>query len=336
MVLTAAEAAEALVADPEGVGPVLVLDLDAGGPIGPVAVRLAALPCVGVGVATRPMAAPGLDVLLSTADDSRPWLPCPDDLDAAVAAVTDAVLAHPQAAVTLVQVLRLGRGRPLGDGLTVESLAYATLQAGPEHRAWLAAAPGRPSRPSRPGATKDPVRLERIGDALHVTLDRPEVRNAVDAATRDGLVAAFDVAAQAGLRVELRGTGPDFCSGGDLAEFGSTPDPATAHLVRSTRSPARALAAVADRTTAFLHGACIGAGIELAALSARVVAAPTTAIRLPELGMGLIPGAGGTATIPGRIGPERTAWLGLTGTTLDAATAHHWGLVDTIDAAATP
>lgn len=326
MVLTAAETWEALVADPERVGPLLVVDLDAGGPIDSVAARVASLPCVAVGVATRPVAAPGFDVLLSTVDDGRPWRHCPEGIDAAIATLADAVAADPQAAVTLVQVLRLGRGRSLVEGLTVESLAYATLQAGAEHRAWLAAAPAR-----RPAVSKEPVRLARDGDTLAVTLDRPEVRNAVDAATRDALVAAFDVAVQADLRVELRGAGPDFCSGGDLAEFGTTPDPATAHLVRTTRSPARALAAVAERTTVFLHGACIGAGIELAALAGRVVAAPGTSIRLPEVAMGLIPGAGGTATIPRRIGAERTAWLALTGLPLDAETAAAWSLVDVIE-----
>jgi enoyl-CoA hydratase/carnithine racemase len=130
--------------------------------------------------------------------------------------------------------------------------------------------------------------------------------------------------------IELRGEGPDFSSGGDLSEFGTLPDPATGHLVRSTRSPARALAACADRTTAFVHGASIGAGIELAALCAHVVATPDATFRLPELGLGLIPGAGGTATLPRRIGPELTAWLALTGTTLDASTALRYALVDRI------
>ena len=77
-----------------------------------------------------------------------------------------------------------------------------------------------------------------------------------------------------------------------------------------------------------MQGACIGAGLELAALAHRVVAAPDARFRLPEVAMGLVPGAGGTATIPGRIGPQLTAWLALTGATVDAATAHSWGLVD--------
>jgi enoyl-CoA hydratase/carnithine racemase len=154
----------------------------------------------------------------------------------------------------------------------------------------------------------------------------------VDVGVRDGLVAAFDLAARdpAVTRVELRGEGPDFCSGGDLDEFGTTPDPATAHLVRSSRSPARALGRIHQPTTAFVQGAAIGAGIELAALCGRVVATANTRFRLPEIAMGLIPGAGGTATIPRRIGPELTAWMALTGVTVDVATAQRWGLVDEV------
>ncbi|MFF3145493.1 enoyl-CoA hydratase/isomerase family protein, partial [Streptomyces sp. NPDC057927] len=84
------------------------------------------------------------------------------------------------------------------------------------------------------------------------------------------------------------------------------------------------------RVTAHLHGACVGAGIELAAFAGRVLAAPGTVIRLPEVGMGLIPGAGGTASLPVRIGRERTAYLALSGDTLSAAQALGWGLVDEI------
>ncbi len=122
----------------------------------------------------------------------------------------------------------------------------------------------------------------------------------------------------------------------DLSEFGTTPDPLTGHLVRTTRSAARAVAGCDRRTTAYLHGACIGAGIELAAFADRVVAAPDTTVTLPELSMGLVPGAGGTASIPRRIGRQRTAWLALTGLPIDAATALAWGLVDEVSAAAAP
>ena len=131
--------------------------------------------------------------------------------------------------------------------------------------------------------------------------------------------------------IVLRGDGPSFCSGGDLDEFGTTPDPATAHVVRTTRSPARLLAALAERVTVRVHGACIGAGVELAAFAGRVTAAPDAFFALPEIGMGLLPGAGGTVSIPRRIGRQRTAWWALTGARIDAGTALAWGLVDAID-----
>ncbi|MDQ6696224.1 MAG: enoyl-CoA hydratase/isomerase family protein, partial [Actinomycetota bacterium] len=56
-----------------------------------------------------------------------------------------------------------------------------------------------------------------------------------------------------------------------------------------------------------------------------------TTFRLPELAMGLVPGAGGTVSLPRRIGRHRTAWLALTGASIDAPTALDWGLVDTIE-----
>jgi enoyl-CoA hydratase/carnithine racemase len=91
------------------------------------------------------------------------------------------------------------------------------------------------------------------------------------------------------------------------------------------------MAGVADRVVAFLHGSCFGSGIELSAFAARVVARPDTVIGLPEVSLGLIPGAGGTVSLPRRIGRHRTAWLALTGRTIDAATARAWGLVDEIE-----
>ena len=61
-----------------------------------------------------------------------------------------------------------------------------------------------------------------------------------------------------------------------------------------------------------------------------MVADPDTTMSLPEVRLGLIPGAGGTASLPRRIGRQRTAWLALTGRSIDAATALEWGLVDAL------
>jgi enoyl-CoA hydratase/carnithine racemase len=128
--------------------------------------------------------------------------------------------------------------------------------------------------------------------------------------------------------VELRGEGRAFCAGGDLDEFGSRSDPATAHVIRLQRSVGRTLSRLAKPTVTYVHGACMGSGIELAAFTDWVVAAEDTQIGLPEIGLGLVPGAGGTVSLTHRIGRLRTAWLAFSACTIDAATAKAWGLVD--------
>ena len=97
-----------------------------------------------------------------------------------------------------------------------------------------------------------------------------------------------------------------------------------------TRSPALLIARLAGRIRSEIHGACIGAGIELPAFTDRVVAFEDSFIELPEVRLGLVPGAGGTVSISRRIGRQRTAWLGLSGRRIDARTALDWGLVDEV------
>ena len=68
----------------------------------------------------------------------------------------------------------------------------------------------------------------------------------------------------------------------------------------------------------------------LAAFAWTVHADPEATFRLPEIGMGLVPGAGGSVSLPRRIGRHRTSWMGLSGGDVGAARAHHWGLVDRV------
>ena len=75
----------------------------------------------------------------------------------------------------------------------------------------------------------------------------------------------------------------------------------------------------------YVHGACMGSGIELAAFTDWVVAAPDTQIALPEIGLGLVPGAGGTVSLTHRIGRLRTAWLAFSGQAIDAKRARRLG-----------
>jgi hypothetical protein len=285
------------------------------------------LPVVVVGVA------PGAGTPAAPTSRAAPASPAAGLADvvvddaAAAARVVAAVDGHPLAATALALLLRGADRRSVAAGLVAESATYSVLQAGPEHDAWLVRrGPPRRARDDRPR-----LRLRRDGDVLGVTLDRPAVRNAYDAAMRDELLDALAVAeADPGVRVVVDGAGPGFCSGGDLDEFGTRPDPATAHLIRLGRSVGHALHGVADRVTVRVHGASVGSGVELAAFAGRVEARADATFALPEVAMGLVPGAGGTVSLPARIGRHRTAWLALTGETIDARTAHDWGLVDEI------
>jgi hypothetical protein len=275
---------------------------------------MSVLPCPSIALGADPELAGAFDVVV---DDPR-------SLDR----VLEAIGLHPVASLSLVQLLRRGEARATHEALLDESLVYSMLQSGPEFAAWLG---GRKPRRSASESVGPAVRVERVGEALTLTLDRPEKRNAFSAEMRDALCEALEVAvADETVAVLLRGEGRAFCSGGDLDEFGTLPDPASAHVIRSTRHAARLLDRCAGRVTAQVHGACIGAGMELPAFCARVVAAPDARFRLPEVEMGLVPGAGGTCSIPRRIGRQRTAWLALTGETIDAETALSWGLVDEV------
>lgn len=238
-----------------------------------------------------------------------------------------AVRQHPLACLALVALLRTAPGDDVWSGLVAESAAYAALLGGQDFQRW------REAHQRRPVVVTSPrVRTDRQDETLVVTLNRPDDHNAFDKAMRDELVEALQFAADDSTvqNIVLEGAGPSFCSGGDLDEFGTVDDPPTAHAVRLTRHPGWWMHRCSERVTAFVHGACIGAGIELPAFARRVVAQDDAFFSLPEVGMGLIPGAGGTVSVAHRIGRHRCAWLALTGARIDAATAHAWGLVDEI------
>lgn len=245
-----------------------------------------------------------------------------DDL----AAIIDTARTNPDAASVLDSVLRVDAPSTYA-ALSVESFAYSMLLAGPEFTRWRAATPRREIT-----EPLEPVLLDRVDDVLTICLNHPARRNAFRQSVRQGLYAALElVAIDSSIRAAvLMGNGPSFCSGGDLDEFGTAPDPVTAHRVRMAQSPAMAMHRIRDRAQVMVHGACIGAGIEIPSFSQRVTARPNSTFRLPELSMGLIPGAGGTVSIPRRIGKWRTAFMALTGAEVGVSTARDWGLVDEV------
>jgi enoyl-CoA hydratase/carnithine racemase len=251
-----------------------------------------------------------------------------NEVAAAVSAIEACVAVSPRAATVLVDVLRRSSDLAVEDALVVESLAYSMLLAGSEFAGWLAA---RASKPRTPDPA-DTVAVSRQDATLHLALNRPQRHNAFNRVMRDELCDALDIAVldDSIALVRLTGNGRSFCSGGDLDEFGTAPDPVTAHLIRMQRSAGRRLHSLRDRVVADVHGQCIGAGVELPAFAGRVVAHSDAVFCLPEVSMGLIPGAGGTVSLPRRIGRWRTAWMALTGQRIDATTALSWGLVDEV------
>lgn len=276
------------------------------------------LPCPSIALTTERVRLAGFDLSLPTELEV-------ERLEAVVA-------ANPVASTVLVQTLRLVEQLPMQAGLVAESLAFATLQQGEEFRRWLASLPPKARSPSPKPPDSPPVVIDRRDGGIDVLLNRPDRRNEIDVEMRDALFEAFSLAAldEAIERVDVRGAGDSFSIGGAISDFGRIASGAAGHFIRSERLPARMLADHGHKYHFHLHGACVGAGVEIAAFGGRVTATPTTFLRLPEIAMGLIPGAGGCVSMTKRIGRQGATWLMMTGQRISARTALKWGLIDAI------
>lgn len=266
------------------------------------------------------------DVLLTSAANApRPWVSVSAP-DVAITALTEAVRATPHAASVLRQVLRLTENLQLEQGLLVESLAYSALLGGAEFARW------RQTNPAAPLNNIGRVEYARDGDHVTLTLASPETRNAMTAAMRDALFEALAAVLDdpSAPTVTIRAEGACFSTGGDLNEFGANTDLAAAHTIRTTRSIARLIDELGDRAEVVFHGACIGSGLEGFAAARKRVALDGAYFQLPEVRMGLIPGAGGTATVARAIGRHRACFMMLGGARLRAKSALEWGLVHAI------
>jgi len=268
-------------------------------------------PLIGIGDGGHPLAA-SLDILVEA----------PVSVDRLI----DNIERAPLTAVALVQLLRSIERLDTERALTLESISLAMLQGSAEHARWLS------DRAMSAPTASGQVHLERSDARLSITLDRPWASNAIDRAMRDDLYAAFTLAVLDPeiSTLALRSIGPAFSIGADLAEFGTTRDPATAHAIRMRTLPAWPLARFTGRIETHVQGACIGAGLELAAFATRLTASRSAWFQLPELAMGIIPGAGGCVSVTRRIGRQRAALMILSGRRINAETALAWGLIDAI------
>jgi 3-hydroxyacyl-CoA dehydrogenase len=180
------------------------------------------------------------------------------------------------------------------------------------------------------GAT-GPVARAMHGDILVVTIDNPPV-NALGVDVRRGLTAAIDVAgADAAVKaVLIVGSGKTFIGGADIREFGKPPmTPFLPDLCNGIEACSKPVVAV-------IHGAALGGGLEIALASHYRLALPAAKLGLPEVALGLLPGAGGTQRTPRLIGAAAALDLMLSGRHVGAAEAAKLGLVDRVVDGADP
>lgn len=180
------------------------------------------------------------------------------------------------------------------------------------------------------GAT-GPVARAMHGDILVVTIDNPPV-NALGVDVRRGLTAAIDAArADASVKaVLIVGSGKTFIGGADIREFGKPP------MAPFLPDVCNGIEACSKPVVAVIHGAALGGGLEIALAAHYRLALPAAKLGLPEVALGLLPGAGGTQRTPRLIGAAAALDLMLSGRHVGAAEAAKLGLVDRVVDGADP
>lgn len=179
------------------------------------------------------------------------------------------------------------------------------------------------SKQSTAAGETPPVHLAREGAILVVTIDNPPV-NALGVAVRRGLMSAIEEGeADTGVAAILvTGAGRNFIGGADIREFGKPPQsPLLTELCNRIEVCSKPVLAA-------IHGAALGGGLEVALAAHYRVALSNARLGLPEVQLGLLPGAGGTQRTPRLIGAQAALDMMLTGRHLSAKEALSLGLVD--------
>ena len=164
-----------------------------------------------------------------------------------------------------------------------------------------------------------------------VFLDRPEKANALNSAALEALASRFEkLAGDENLRVVvLAGRGKTFCGGADVEELRNLDASSAAPFIEKIHRVCKAIRDLPVPVIAQLHGAVIGAGLEIAASCDLRIAAEGTKFVMPEVRLA-IPSVVEAALLPRLMGSGRAAWLVLTGEAIDAQKALQWGLVEEI------
>jgi len=177
------------------------------------------------------------------------------------------------------------------------------------------------------------VIYERSGHVAYVTLNRPLVLNAYSVQMRDDLYEVLNaIKIDDEIRaVIIKGEGEKaFCAGADLSEFLTAPSVAKARQIRLLRDLWSLFCGMPQPLIAALHGYVLGSGMEIALFCDIRVAAENVVFGLPEMGLGIIPGAGGTQTLPRIIGLSRSLDMLLTNRRIDAQEALASGLISRV------
>jgi 2-(1,2-epoxy-1,2-dihydrophenyl)acetyl-CoA isomerase len=175
------------------------------------------------------------------------------------------------------------------------------------------------------------VLTERDDAVLTITLNRPEVFNAFNAALHAALAAALEEAAHPGVRaVVITGAGRGFCAGQDLKEFSEMPESIRERLEQTYHPNIRAIRGLAKPVIAAVNGPCAGAGLSLACACDLRIAADTATFVPGFIGIGLVPDSGGSWFVHRLLGFARAFEWMTSNRKLTAAEAHAWGLVSEV------
>ena len=174
---------------------------------------------------------------------------------------------------------------------------------------------------------------EKRNGIAYITLNRPENLNVYNIQMRDDLYEVLTaVKEDRDVRVGIfQGAGERaFCAGADLSEFLTAPPPVRARQVRFQRDIWGLFLSLSQPLIAAVQGYAIGSGVEIALCCDIRIAAEDARFRLPELGLGIIPAAGGTQTLPRVVGRSRALEILLMNRWVDAEEAYRIGLVNQV------
>jgi enoyl-CoA hydratase len=163
-----------------------------------------------------------------------------------------------------------------------------------------------------------------------LTLNRPEALNALDGDVLDALRAAVEDLNGKARAILVTGAGKAFVAGADIAQMAALGSEEAAAFSRRGQAAFQAFADFPGPVVAAVNGYALGGGLELAMACDIIVASDKAVLGQPEVGLGVVPGFGGSQRLPRRVGPARAKWLLMTGERLKAEQALAIGLVDKV------